>query len=736
MTPPTPSIAHAATAADWNLLRSDPGAATVWYSLARSYTSRTLPWHADYVLRQAQRCAKTMGTTLPPLPPVDIPEQWRGGAEQLSLSAPWQKLAQVLNSLEYQLESDPGDWLSWLYYARCVEMDAQHDSESQAKSLHDAIRNALDLEPIKGESAHLLAQWRLRGGDPSSALNALRAVLLQAPQRHGSWLLQAQAQMQLGLERQARESFERAGQSRNPELLGLLAEKLYAFNFVQEALGVCEAVVQLDSENPRAWVALASLQGKLWKGAEALKSVDFALSLDPENQAAKRLREDLEAEGDCQKQFQADLRRFQQEGPESNVRGGARLLMQSLYQSELSAIEVADIHRRVGKAMEDEARNLLPRLEDAPHAEPWNSERRRLRVGYVSGDLHRQHPVNLFMLPILQRHDHQAFEIFIYQTGTFIDAYTRKAQACADHWREAAHLDDRLLAQLIRDDEIDILIDLAGHTATHRLGVFTARPAPVQMSYLGYPHSTGLSCIDWMIADHVVAPSGSEHLFTEKLARLSGCVFCWAPIDDYPLTEEPSKPRQGPIVFASFNNLLKMNEATLNAWGEILKKCPDSLLMLKSATLADPLVANQTRERFQSVGVSGDRLILRGPSELSEMMQEYLEVDVALDPFPYNGGTTSLQALWMGCPLVSLEGRNFVSRMGASFLHHMNRGEWLARSVEEYVEHALSLSSMVRNGSWHRQQLREAMLQTPVCQIEAHTRDLEALYLRVMGAGG
>ncbi len=292
---------------------------------------------------------------------------------------------------------------------------------------------------------------------------------------------------------------------------------------------------------------------------------------------------------------------------------------------------------------------------------------------------------------------------------------------------------------MIVDDRIDVLVDLAGHTATHRLGVFASRPAPVQMSYLGYPHSTGLPCIDWMIADEVVAPPAHAHLFTERVARVTGSVFCWAPVDEYPLPTETGEvgalSNDKPVVFASFNNLLKVDDATLAVWAQVLCACPDSQLLLKSAVLADPAVVAQTRQRFEAQGVAPERLILRGPSELSLMMQEYLDVDIALDPFPYNGGTTSLQALWMGCPLVALEGGNFVSRMGASFLTHLGRTEWLACDAGDYVTKAQALATEVRLKPWSRQAQRAAMKASRLCDIEQHTREIEGIYLQAMSGG-
>ena len=716
----------------WLALRADPLSYPLWQDLCRCYPPDRWPWHAQYTHGQAQRCAQAQGLSHPATERPSDWGCWSGPAEQqLTLSTVWPGLDEVLRRLRQRTAEAPQDWLSWLYLARCEEIGQAREAAVVQQRVREAVRQAIACEPLPGESAHLLARWRLRSGDASGALAATGAVLRQAPQRHSTWLLQAQAQMQLGLEHEAQTSFERAGQSQNPAFLALLADKLFIHNFGTQALQVREVVTQLTPNDAQAWLALAELQAKLWQVDRAQASVERALALRPGDALALRWRDDLTAAGHSRPQFERELARFEAEGLAGNAQGATRLLMQSLYQAHLSAEAVADLHRRIGQAMTTQALQGIGVAVPRPEPLPWTDAQgmaRRLRVGYVSGDLHRQHPVNVFMLPVLQRHDHAQLEVFIYQTGTMIDEYTRMARACADHWREAAHLDDLALHRLIVEDRIDVLVDLAGHTATHRLGVFALRAAPVQMSYLGYPHSTGLPCIDSMVADAVVAPPEDEHLFTERVARVSGSVFCWHPVDDYPLPPDALQPPQRPVVLGSFNNLLKMDDATLAVWARILRECPHSQLLLKSAVLADPVVVQRTRERFAQEGIAADRLLLRGPTELSLMMQEYLEVDVALDPFPYNGGTTSLQALWMGCPMVSLRGRNFVSRMGASFLTHLGRTEWLADDVDGYVARALMLAQQVRERPWPRRAQRAAMQASGLCQIERHTREMEQIY--------
>ena len=212
----------------------------------------------------------------------------------------------------------------------------------------------------------------------------------------------------------------------------------------------------------------------------------------------------------------------------------------------------------------------------------------RLRIGYVTGDLHRQHPVNIFMLPVLLRHDRARFEVHVYYTGTLFDEYTRQAQACAGHWCEAA---------------------------------------PVQATFLGYPHSTGLSRMDWLVGDATVSPAEHAHLFSEGIAQLPGSVFCWAPVDDYPLPAP--RPADAPLVLGSFNNSMKLSPTTMALWSRVLRALPQSQLLLKAPSLRDAAVQARFTDLFAEHGIARERLLLRGPSGLAEMMQEYGDMDIA-----------------------------------------------------------------------------------------------------------
>jgi predicted O-linked N-acetylglucosamine transferase (SPINDLY family) len=293
-------------------------------------------------------------------------------------------------------------------------------------------------------------------------------------------------------------------------------------------------------------------------------------------------------------------------------------------------------------------------------------------------------------------------------------------------WREAAKMDDNALRSMILDDSVDVLVDLAGHTSSHRLGVFAMRAAPVQVTFLGYPHSTGLSTIDWIIGDPTVTPAEHSALFSEGIAQLPNSVFCWASVDDYPLP--PPRAAGLPPVFGSFNNVMKISPRTVALWARVLKTVPEAQLLLKAPSFREPAVQARFADLFAKNGIARERLIMRGPTGLADMMQEYGDIDIALDTWPYNGGTTSLQALWMGTPLVSLAGGNFVSRMGASFLKSMGRAEWAAYTEDEYVNKAVGLAKTCDELRKSRQSFRSAMEASPLCDIRTYTSDLENLF--------
>ena len=342
---------------------------------------------------------------------------------------------------------------------------------------------------------------------------------------------------------------------------------------------------------------------------------------------------------------------------------------------------------------------------------------RCLRVGLVSGDFH-QHPVGNFLenvLAALSAHAAGRMELFAYFNHSCADAVTGRIKTCCHGWHPAAGLPDEALAQKIYDDGIDILIDLSGHTAHNRLPMFAWKPAPVQVTWLGYLATTGVTAIDYLIADSWVLPETEESHFTEKIWRLPETYLCFTPPFDVgeQVTPLPALTN-GYITFGCFNNLNKVNDAVVALWARVLASAPGSRLFLKAKQLKDALVRQSVVERFAAHGIGADRLILKHLAPRAEYLAPYHQVDIALDPFPYTGITTSVESLWMGVPVLTLAGERFLSRQGIGLLMNAGLPEWIAVSADDYVAKAASHAGDLRRLATLRNGLRQQVLASPI----------------------
>jgi protein O-GlcNAc transferase len=363
-----------------------------------------------------------------------------------------------------------------------------------------------------------------------------------------------------------------------------------------------------------------------------------------------------------------------------------------------------------------------------PHTNNRDSDR-RLRIGYVSADF-RIHSVSRFLLPLLCHHDHGAFEIICYSDVLKSDGVTDRLRACSDRWENIVGWTDERAADKVREDEIDILVDLAGHTGGNRLRVFARRPAPVQVSYLGYPGTTGLSEIDYRLTDSLADPPGkTESLHSEKLWRLPVCNWCFSEPEDDPTVGPLPAEAGGSICFGTFNNFAKASPTIMDLWAEIVIATPLSRLLIKSRGLGDKSVREQIYRRFASRGVQPDRLEIRGhePNVVSHLAA-YNRMDIALDTFPYHGTTTTCEALWMGVPVVSLAGQTHVSRVGVSLLNSVGLPELIAQMQKEYVEIAIELAKDLPRLAKLRHMLRPRMRASPLMDAPRFARNIESAY--------
>ncbi len=382
---------------------------------------------------------------------------------------------------------------------------------------------------------------------------------------------------------------------------------------------------------------------------------------------------------------------------------------------DVDAQTVAREHFRFGDAM-------APFASSAPAKAPRKPG--RIRVGYVSGDLVR-HPVAHFLLPVLDAHDRTAFEVFCYSTRRAEDAMTATLRGRVEHWRSLDGRDDEEAAQAIRADGIDVLVDLSGHTEHNRLGVFARRAAPVQATWLGYLNTTGLVTMDYRICDAYTDPPGmSEALNREALARMPDSQWCYVPHAGAPAAMAPQPANAAPT-FGSFNQFAKLSDACLAIWGEVLRAVPEALLRVHAVPrgMEDDFLA-----RLAAQGIARERVTLLGRMPTADYLAAIAGVDLALDAFPYNGGTTTLDTLWMGTPLVAWAGERALSRSSYSIASAAGLDELVVRSRDQYVQRNAALARDAAARLALRRSLRTRLEASALMDVDRFTRHLEAFY--------
>jgi protein O-GlcNAc transferase len=350
-----------------------------------------------------------------------------------------------------------------------------------------------------------------------------------------------------------------------------------------------------------------------------------------------------------------------------------------------------------------------------------------LKIGYVSADF-CQHTVGVLFKEILAHHDTKYFSIFCYSAGNVKDHITIDI-ASRSKFLDVSNLSDLELAKQISIDRIDILIDLSGHTGGSRLSSFAYRPAPVMVSMLGYYASTGLPYIDAFLLDPWHVHEGIQFQFIEPIVQLPYGKWCYHPAFSPFMEKFPPSYKNNYITFGSFNNTLKYNSAVFALWAKLLHAVPNSKLLLKWRTLNDPSYRQFVIDQFHLLGIETSRLDLRGPSFHQQMLEEYKDIDIALDPFPFSGGVTSCEALYMGVPVVTMPRKRVVSRQTYAFLSLINHHELVAHNETEYIEIAKTLANNPLRLTHYRESLRTDMLNSPLMNIKAYTKSLEsALY--------
>jgi predicted O-linked N-acetylglucosamine transferase (SPINDLY family) len=398
------------------------------------------------------------------------------------------------------------------------------------------------------------------------------------------------------------------------------------------------------------------------------------------------------------------------------------------YYPAISPADLFSEYEAYGEAVASAAKHRFEHDDRAP------VEGRRIRIGYSSPDF-RGHVCRFFIEPIFQHHERDRFELFAYSNTSSPDQHTERMKGYFDHWVDVVGMTDEEMAQRIYDDQIDILVDMAGHTAGNRLPVFAMRPAPIQASYfVGFVHTTGLKEVDYFICDENLVPPGSEPYFSEQPWRLPApCLSYAPPREDIPELSELPALCKGYVTFGSLTRLTRLNDPLLRVWGEILERVPNSRLRL----VQKPFAHEETREMFwqrlEGLGIPRDRVDLTCSTP---HWQAYQDIDITLDCWPQNNGTTTLESLWMGVPVLSKMDRPSVGRWGAAALTPLGFGDWLVPDEGSFIEKAVAAASDLNGLATLRKQLRSRLESSALLDGASFTHNLENAYQRMIMSAG
>ena len=592
----------------------------------------------------------------------------------------------------------------------------------------ERLTQAATLDPNVGHARAQLAELLRQFGRLDDALPHIQAAVRLMPQVAEFHLTLGNVLRDRGDADGAIAAYQQAAKI-SPTLNNIwwnLAEMYLRRQDFSNALAAYQRAMPADAHPADPYITMAhaarlrgllSAAEKAYRQALELKPGDFECEAALGNilRQSSRVAEAIE-------HYRAAIKRSGHPAIQSN------LLLACTGNDRMTPEQVFEEHRQWGANVQQIVGPVAPHIVDSAPG-------RKLRVGYVSPDF-RDHAVWKWLEPILAHHDRQRSEIIGYSVTAKPDAVTEAIRKQCDHFRDIAPVSDEDAAELIRADRVDILIDLAGHTGENRLMIFARKPAPIQVTYLGYPNTTGLSRMDYLITDaHIDPPGRTERFHTEQLYRLPHCFACYRPPSGAP---EPAPPpsqdlgwRRGTgfINFGSFNSFSKLSPTLLDIWAKILTRVGDAHLLLKSSTVIDPGVVQLVRRDLENRSISPRRVHVSPPHPTqASHLAAYANVDIALDTYPYHGTTTTCDALLMGVPVVTLEGPTHPSRVGVSLLRNIGVAELIASSPDEYIEIAVRLATDPQRLASLRRELRGKLLASRLVDGPAFTRELEAAF--------
>lgn len=582
-----------------------------------------------------------------------------------------------------------------------------------------ALRRASELLPADAEVwDHLGVAERLTTHFPEAGRAFARSLAINES-RPETWINFGNLHSDLRQPQQALASFRRA-LALNPEsaeAIGSIGSALRDLGQFDESERYCRDLVHRRPELAEGHCNLGNVQRDLRLYDAAIASYQQALALNPRlAEAHSGLGRVLIDRG----RIEAALLSYQQAlaiRPDF-FEAHSNLLKTLNHLGNRSPAECLQAARRFGLQATRRVDRIFRHAKSAIDSAP-------LRVGLVSGDL-RQHPVGYFLANVVAEIDPSVLELHAYVTHDAKDALSDRLRKHFVSWQSLSRLSDQAAANQIHADGMHVLIDLSGHTAHNRLPLFAWRPAPVQVSWLGYFATTGMHEIEYLLADPYVVPTGEENHFCETVWRLPETYLCFTPPDVELAVNCLPALTDGVLTFGCFNNLNKLNNRVLQLWATILRALPTARLLLKTALLGDEMTRLKLRQRFSELGVDNERLLLEGHAPRAELLATYQRVDIALDPFPYPGGTTSVEALWMGVPVITRRGDRFLAHVGETVVGNAGLADWIAEDEEHYVALAIERAKDLAGLSALRRRLRPQLLDSPLFDAQRFARHFEA----------
>jgi predicted O-linked N-acetylglucosamine transferase (SPINDLY family) len=573
--------------------------------------------------------------------------------------------------------------------AAYMELGAQQQRQGKLDEATNSFRKAIALNPKAAEPHISLGLLLTEQGKPMDAITSYRQAIFLQPDA-------------------ARTHF-------------ILGATFHVLNRFDEAIGTYRRALALQPDYPEAHHNLGMAFKAKNKIYNAIESYRKAVALKPDFfDAHLNLGAALFDLGNAQEAATCFHQAYTV--TPDDARACSDYLMALQYLPGYSLAHLFREHTGFGE------RHETPLRADWPAHAKTNDGPRRLKIGFVSADF-RLHPVGCFLEGVLRHIDRDVIDVTLYSNNDKSDLMTERLRALRFTWTPILLLSDGDFATRIRNDGIDILVDLSGHTGKNRLLAFAHKPAPIQVTWLGYWATTGLRAMDYILADEYGIPREEVQYYVEKPWYLPNTRLCFAkPLVDVATNALPAL-QTGQVTFGCFNNLTKITDAVVALWARILRALPQARLFLKSSSLSDPAGQQSVLERFAAQGITAEQLALEGKSSYDQYFLAYHRLDIALDPFPFTGGTTSFDGLWMGVPMITLRGDRLIARQGEGILHNLGMSDWIAEDEDAYVALAIARAGDLQGLANLRTQLREKLSQSPLCDAPRFARDLEAAFL-------